>query len=95
MADQSEYAPLDATVSDLRERLEKEDAELRTAANLEPLHRATPTRSQPALHPQPLANLNDQVLLANREGLDIKEISRRFHIGVDQAALILKMAKKP
>jgi hypothetical protein len=39
-------------------------------------------------------NLNDRVIQAARNGLDVKAISRRFHISVDQVALIVKMAGK-
>jgi hypothetical protein len=40
-------------------------------------------------------NLVDLVVKADREGIDIREISRRYHISADEVALILKMAKKP
>jgi hypothetical protein len=39
------------------------------------------------------ATINEQVINAARQGLDIQEISRRFHLGTDQVALILKVAK--
>jgi hypothetical protein len=39
-------------------------------------------------------NLDVQVIKAFGDGQDVKTISQRFHIGVDQVALILKMAKK-
>ncbi|MBN2035290.1 MAG: hypothetical protein JW768_00975 [Chitinispirillaceae bacterium] len=39
-------------------------------------------------------NLNNLVIQADRDGMDIKTISERYHVGVDQVALILKMAKK-
>ena len=39
-------------------------------------------------------NLDAQVIKAFDDGQDVKTISQRFHIGVDQVALILKMAKK-
>ena len=39
-------------------------------------------------------NRNDLVIQAEREGLSIKEISLKFHLSVDQVALILTMAKK-
>ena len=39
-------------------------------------------------------NLNDRVILAARNGLDVKAIAQQFQIGVDQVALILKMAGK-
>jgi hypothetical protein len=42
----------------------------------------------------PQNSLDAQVIKAFGRGQDVKTISRRFHIGVDQVALILKMAKK-
>jgi hypothetical protein len=42
----------------------------------------------------PAKNLNDLVVQASRAGLDSKEISRKYQIGVDQVELIVKMAKK-
>jgi hypothetical protein len=90
------YAPLDATVAKVRERLENEEKALPAAVAPEAPRRSSPTRSMPALkvQPQDPADLSDQVIRADCEGLDIKEISRRYQIGVDQVALILKMAKK-
>jgi hypothetical protein len=40
------------------------------------------------------SDLKNLVLNAGKKGLDAKEISRRYQIGIDQVALILKMAKK-
>jgi hypothetical protein len=57
-----------------------------------------PARVPPATQHQgptsPRKNLNDLVVKAAGEGLDVKTISQRFQIGTDQVALILKMAKK-
>ena len=39
-------------------------------------------------------DLKELVLKAGNEGLDAKEISRRFHISIDLVTLMLKMAKK-
>ena len=35
-----------------------------------------------------------QVLEASRQGLDVSEISRRFHLSADEVSLILRMARK-
>ena len=38
--------------------------------------------------------VREQIIRAAREGLDVQEISRRYHISVDQVSLILRVAKK-
>lgn len=38
--------------------------------------------------------IRDQIICAAREGLDVQEISRKYHISVDQVSLILRVAKK-
>ncbi|MBN1130408.1 MAG: hypothetical protein JXA71_15555 [Chitinispirillaceae bacterium] len=53
-----------------------------------------PVYAPPAAPTTGQGPLNDLVVQAVNDGLDIKAISRRFKIGVDQVALILKMAKR-
>jgi hypothetical protein len=57
-----------------------------------------PPASPASETPHPIAasgvNLKDLVIKAQNDGMKAKDISRRFHIGIDQVALILKMAKK-
>lgn len=38
--------------------------------------------------------VREQIIRAAREGLDVQEISRRYHISSDQVSLILRVAKK-
>ncbi len=42
----------------------------------------------------PGANLKSLILKAAREGADTMEISKRFHVGVDQVSLILRVAHR-
>jgi hypothetical protein len=58
-----------------------------------PSQSATPS-PKPREVPVPQSSPDAQIIKAFNEGQDIKTISQRFHIGVDQVALILKMAKK-
>jgi hypothetical protein len=78
------------------------DAQIKVIAEQEALlDRSQPPAHQPAAPPPipretavPQNTLDVRVLKAFSEGQDVKTISQRFHIGVDQVALILKMAKK-
>ncbi|MCP4648282.1 MAG: hypothetical protein GY852_11235 [bacterium] len=38
--------------------------------------------------------LRNRIIHAAQEGLDTQEISRRYHVSVDQVALILRVAEK-
>ena len=58
-----------------------------------PSQSAVPSQ-KPREIPVPQSTLDAQIIKAFNEGQDIKTISRRFQIGVDQVTLILKMAKK-
>jgi hypothetical protein len=53
----------------------------------------SPEQNKPAVQHTP-HTLDALVVKAANDGEDVKSISQRFHIGVDQVALILKMAKK-
>jgi hypothetical protein len=78
------------------------DAQIKTIAEqVALLDKPQPPAPQPAAASQkpretavPQESLNARVIAAFSEGQDAKTISQRFHIGVDQVALILKMAKK-
>jgi hypothetical protein len=59
-----------------------------------PPPQSTLASPKPREIPVPQNNLDAQVIKAANEGQDVKTISQRFHIGVDQVALILKMARK-
>lgn len=48
----------------------------------------------PAVTRSSEGDLKNLVLEASNQGLDAKEISKRYHVSIDQVALILKMAKK-
>lgn len=68
------------------------------ASAIPPSSQAVPTAA-PATQPRLPAqssegDLKELVLKAGNEGLDAKEISRRFHISIDLVTLMLKMAKK-
>jgi hypothetical protein len=39
-------------------------------------------------------SLREQVLAAARNGMDLQQIARQFHIGADQIALIIRVAAK-
>lgn len=54
----------------------------------------SPTRRMPVGALPSDHDLEGLVLKAGSEGMDAKEISRRYHISVDQVVLMLKMAKK-
>jgi hypothetical protein len=83
--------PLDATIATVRERIDAEPPlEKREVAPAPPV---SPTRSMPAISPEG-AVPSERIIQAANDGVDIKEIARRFKIGVDQVSLIVKMAKK-
>ena len=48
----------------------------------------------PSGKPLGAQELKKQVLLAARKGLDVSEISRRFHLSSDEVSLILRMARR-
>jgi type II secretory pathway pseudopilin PulG len=69
------------------------------ASAIPPSAQTVPKTVPPAMQPHPPAqtsesDLKNLVLKAGKEGLEAKEISKRYHISIDQVALILKMAKK-
>ena len=69
------------------------------ASAIPPSAQAAPKTVSPATQPRLPAqasesDLKNLVLKASSDGLGAKEISRRYHISIDQVALILKMAKK-
>jgi hypothetical protein len=78
----------DAQIKNIAEQealLDKQQSHVQQSALQPPEPRET-TVSQ--------SSLDAQVIKAFGMGQDVKTISQRFHIGVDQVALILKMAKK-
>jgi hypothetical protein len=66
------------------------------AAGAAAAYSGTPSRSAPAApdddrNPRDVKN---QVVEAARQGLDVQEISRRFHLSADEVSLILRMARQ-
>jgi hypothetical protein len=66
------------------------------ASLIPPPASATPVRTKPQQRrpENPGDDLKNLVLKGNADGLDEKEISRRYHLSIDQVRLMLKMAKK-
>jgi hypothetical protein len=50
--------------------------------------------NDPSGKPPGAQELKKQVLLAAQKGLDVSEISRRFHLSSDEVSLILRMARR-
>ncbi len=81
----------DRGIDSLRERVRKDIKDIqRFNAGKQPLSPSDSGSDQR----NERENIRETVIRASKEGLDTQEISRRYHVSVDQVSLILRVADK-
>lgn len=84
----------DRSIDALRRRMQKDIEDIQRFNTAD-----SPFTAQDDGHEAPAEQENrdtirEQIVRAAQEGLDVQEISRRYHVSVDQVSLILRVAKK-
>jgi hypothetical protein len=83
----------DETVQSLRKRIENDESVLATVDD-RPEPSAAVTGVTDAKAVRDPVEIKKQVVQASRQGLDVSEISRRFHLSSDEVSLILRIARQ-
>jgi hypothetical protein len=82
----------DETIQSLRKRIEDDEGVLATVDDRPEPSAATGGTDAKAVRDP--VEIKKQVVQASRQGLDVSEISRRFHLSSDEVSLILRIARQ-